>query len=129
MAFHNTLLSTRSLKAAQMTDCKLNWTPATLSELGTNPDGLPMTDPWNYCSIIGMLFYLLTNTCPDITFAVSQAARFSHSPKQSHATAVQMILLYLKRTADHGMVVIKPSGRTLDLHTFVDADFAGLHGF
>ena len=119
-------LINKILEAAQMTDCKPNWTPTTLSALGTDPDGPPMTDPWNYRSIIGMLLYLSTNTRPDITFAVSQAARFSHSPKQSHATAVKMILRYLKRTADRGME-IKPSG-TLDLHCFVDADFAGLHG-
>jgi hypothetical protein len=115
-------LINKILEAAQMTDCKPNWTPTTLTALGTDPDGPPMSDPWNYRSIIGMLLYLsTTNTRPDITFAVSQAARFSHSPKQSHATAVKMILRYLKRTVDCGMI-IKPSG-TLDLHTYVDADF------
>ena len=39
---------------------------------------MPMTEPWSYPSIIGMLLYLSTNTCPDIAFAVSQAARFTH---------------------------------------------------
>ena len=119
-------LINKILEAAQMTDCKPNWTPTTLTALGTDPTGPPMTDPWNYRSIIGMLLYLSTNTRPDITFAVSQAARFSHCPKQSHATAVKTILRYLKRTFDRGMT-IKPTG-TLDLHTYVDADFAGLHG-
>jgi Reverse transcriptase (RNA-dependent DNA polymerase) len=119
-------LINKILEAAQMSDCKPNWTPTTLTALGTDPDGPPMTDPWNYRSIIGMLLYLSTNTRPDITFAVSQAARFSHCPKQSHATAVKTILRYLKRTFDRGMI-IKPTG-TLDMHTYVDADFAGLHG-
>jgi hypothetical protein len=85
-----------------------------------------MCETWNYRSIIGMLLYLSTNTRPDITFAVSQVARFSHAPKQSHATAVKMILRYLKRTADFGMTV-QPTGN-LNLDTYVDADFAGLHG-
>lgn len=71
-----------------------------------------------------MLLYLSTNTRPDISFAVSQAARFSSEPKQSHATAIKTILRYLKKTKDHGTVV-KP---TMHLHfdLYVDADFAGL---
>ena len=119
-------LIAKILEAAQMSDCKPNWTPAPLLALGIDPDGKPMCETWSYRSIIGMLLYLSTNTRPDITFAVSQVARFSHAPKQSHATAVKMILRYLKRTADFGMIV-KPTG-TLDLDTYVDADFAGLHG-
>jgi hypothetical protein len=119
-------LINKILEAAQMTDCKPNWTPAPLSALGIDPDGTPMSETWSYRSIIGMLLYLSTNTRPDITFAVSQVARFSHAPKQSHATAVKMILRYLKRTMDFGMTV-HPTG-TLDLETYVDADFAGLHG-
>jgi hypothetical protein len=106
-------LINKILEAAQMTDCKPNWTPAPLSALGIDPDGTPMSETWSYRSIIGMLLYLSTNTRPDITFAVSQVARFSHAPKHSHATAVKMILRYLKRTMDFGMTV-HPTG-TLDL--------------
>ncbi|CAJ1947018.1 unnamed protein product [Cylindrotheca closterium] len=69
--------------------------------------------------------YLSTNTRPDITFAVSQVARFSSEPKQSHATAVKTILCYLKRTCTKGMI-IKPTGK-LNLDLFVDADFCGLY--
>jgi hypothetical protein len=70
--------------------------------------------------------YLANNTRPDISFAVSQVARFKNRPKKSHASAVQMILRYLKRTADKGLVV--KSDGTYDLKIRVDADFAGLHG-
>jgi hypothetical protein len=45
-----------------------------------------------------MLLYLSTNTRPDIAYGVSQAARFTSSPKQSHATAVKMIVRYLIAT-------------------------------
>ena len=69
--------------------------------------------------------YLSTNTRPDITFAVSQVARFSADPKQSHATAVKTILRYLKRTRTLGMIVRITGSLTLDL--FVDADFLGLY--
>jgi hypothetical protein len=72
-----------------------------------------------------MLLYLLTNTRPDIAFAVSQVACFSYSPKQSHASAVKQIVHYLSRTWDKGMIV-KPTN-TLQLDCYVNADFAGLY--
>ena len=111
------------LEASGMTDCNPNWTPASSTPLGSDPDGEPMDEPWNYRSIIGMLLYLTTNTRPDCALAVSQAARFSHDPKQSHATAVKTIVRYLKRTSDKGMIV-RPTG-VLSLEDYVDASFAG----
>ena len=86
-----------------------NWVPATPTALGIDPDGEPMDEEWSYPSIIGMLLYLSTNTHPDITFAVSQVTRFNHSPKKSHATAVKMIIHYLKCTIDKG-TIIHPTG-------------------
>ena len=94
------------LQATKMTDCNPNRVPAT-GALGTDPDGEPMDEEWNYRSVVGMLLYLSTITRPDITFAVSQVARFSANLKQSHATAVKTILRYLKRTRTKGMI-IKP---------------------
>ena len=75
--------------------------------------------------IVGMLLYLSTNTHPDISFAMSQVACFNHNPKQLHATALKMILCYLKGTANKGMI-IKPSGK-LTLEMWCDADYAGLY--
>ena len=72
-----------------------------------------MTEEWNYRSIIGMLLYLSTNTRPDIAFAVSQAARFSNHPKQSHARAVKTIIRYLKGTQDKGTILHKCEHWTL----------------
>jgi hypothetical protein len=112
------------IKATGMEHCNGNWTPATQVGLGTDPDGEPMAESWGYSSVVGMLLYLSTNTRPDIAFAVSQVARFSHSPKKSHATAIKTIVRYLKRTHDKGMI-ITPTGK-LDLQCYVDADFAGL---
>jgi hypothetical protein len=84
-----------------------------------------MSESWSYRSIIGMLLYLCTNTRPDIAFAVSQAARFSSAPKQSHATAVKTIVRYLAGTRDKGMI-LKPRD-DLKLELYCDADFAGLY--
>ena len=85
-----------------------------------------MEEAWNYRSIVGMLLYLSTNSRPDIAFSVSQVARFSHNPKQSHASAVKTIIRYLSGTKTKGIIYKRPEHLTLDC--YVDADFAGLYG-
>jgi hypothetical protein len=57
---------------------------------------------------------------------VSQVAKYSKDPKQSHVTAVKTIIRYIKHTADQG-VYINFTGK-LDMLGYVDADFAGLFG-
>ena len=119
-------LTEKTIEAAGMADCSINKTPCTQHGLGSDPEGEPMSETWNYASIVGMLLYLTTNTRPDIAFAVSQVARFTAYPRQSHAKAVKSILRYLKGTCDKGMI-LRPTNQ-LNLEAFVDADFAGLHG-
>jgi histone deacetylase 1/2 len=113
------------IAAAGLEHCNPNHTPAAASALGIDPDGEPYQESWNYSSIVGMLLYLATNTRPDISFAVSQVARFNHNPKQSHARAVKMILRYLHGTSEMGMIV-KPTGK-LELVDWSDSDFCGLY--
>jgi hypothetical protein len=118
------------LTAACMEDCNPNVTPAATAALGSDPEGEPMSENWNYRGICGMLLYLSTNTRPDISFAVSQVCRFSNEPKQSHAAAVKHILRYLKGTSNDG-TIIKPKGKHgtgFAVDMYVDADFAGLFG-
>ena len=114
----------RIASATGLTDSNPNHTPTSQESLGKDLDGPPMTDTWSYRSIVGMLLYLSTNTRPDIAYAVSQVARFSNNPKQSHAKAIKTIVRYLVGTRDKGTFVT-PTGK-LDLKLFVDADFAGL---
>jgi hypothetical protein len=113
------------ISTTNMENCNPNWTPAATTALGMDPDGKLMTEEWSYPSIVGMLLYLLMNTRPDIAFAVSQVARFSYSPKQSHASAVKQIVRYLSHTWDKGTIV-KPTN-TLQVDCYVNADFAGLY--
>ena len=112
------------IAATGMNDCNPNWTPASKEALGIDPNGPPMKESWSYPSIAGMLLYLSTNTRPDICYAVSQICRFTHNPKQSHASAVKIIVRYLARTIDQGTTIM-PS-QTLAIDCYVDADFAGL---
>ena len=86
-----------------------------------------MEESWSYLSVVGMLLYLSCNTRPDITFAVSQVARFSNNPKQSHAKAIKTIVRYLVGTRDQG-TIFRPKLFELNLDLYVDADFCSLHG-
>ena len=113
------------IATTNMEDCNPNWTPAARDALGIDPEGESMQETWSYPSVVGMLLYLSTNTRPDITFAVSQVARFNHNPKKSHASAIKMIVRYLSRTKDKGTIV-KPTGDLL-IDCYVDADFCGLY--
>ena len=74
-----------------------------------------------------MLLYLSTNTRLNIAFAVSQVCRFTSAPKKSHASAVKMILRYLKGTMNQGMIIM-PTRNKLEMNLFVNADFCGLFG-
>ena len=56
---------------------------------------------------------------------MSCAARFNSKPKQCHATAVETIIRYLKKTQDRGLIINFDG--TLDLDAYCDADFAGLY--
>ena len=113
------------LEATGMNDCNPTQTPAVREALAKDPEGSPMTDSWNYRSIVGMLLYLASNTRPDIVFAVSQVARFSHEPKVSHAGAIKRIVRYLKGTSTKGTMYSVP--KDLHINCFVDADFGGLY--
>ena len=113
------------IATTKMEDCKPNWTPTTQLALGTDVDGERYdNEAWSYPSVVGMLLYVSNNTRPDITFAVSQVARFTANPKKSHAVAVKSIVRYLARSKDQG-IYVRPNG-DFNLDTWVDADFAGL---
>ena len=71
-----------------------------------------------------MLQYLQGHSRPDITYAVSQVARFVHSPRRSHEIALERIGSYLRGTVEEGLI-LRPTGR-FDMDCYVDADFAGL---
>ena len=115
------------LKTTQLENCKPNNTPARPLALGSDPDGELFDEhDFSYASVVGMLLYLSNNTRPDITFAVSQVARFTSSPKLSHAKAIKHIVRYLAGTIHKGLIV-KPDG-TFNIRTWVDADFSGIYG-
>ena len=92
------------VKATGMKRCSANKTPTAQTALGSDPEGTPIKETWGYSSVVGMLLYLATNIRPDIAFVVSQVAWFNSNPKQSHASAVKMIIRYLSATSDKGII-------------------------
>ena len=98
-------------------------TPAEKAALGRDVGGQDASGSINYASVVGMLLYL-GHSRPDISFAVHQCARYTHSPKQSHEDALVRIGRYLKGTLDKGLI-LKPS-KDFQIDCYPDADFAGL---
>jgi hypothetical protein len=75
-------------------------TPAHHVPLVKDEDGDPCDSHFNYCIIVGMLQYLQNHSRPDITYAVSQCARFTHNPQCSHELAIIHICQYLCGTME-----------------------------
>ena len=110
------------LRKFKMEDCKSATTPIPLkAKLQPDPTGKKV-DIKEYRSMIGSLLYLCASR-PDIMFSVCLCARFQADPKESHRSAVQRILRYLKYAPSIGLWY--PKGANLELVGYSDADFAG----
>ncbi|GJR50806.1 MAK10-like protein [Tanacetum coccineum] len=72
--------------------------------------------------MIGSLMYL-TDSRPDIMFAVCACVRFQVTPKTSHIHAVKRIFRYLKGQPKLGLWY--PRDSPFDLEAFSDSDYAG----
>lgn len=56
-----------------------------------------------YRAMVGSLNYLAVWTRPDISYAVSQLARFNDNPGQAHHEAAKRVLRYIQGTIDKGI--------------------------
>jgi hypothetical protein len=105
-------------------------TPASENPLHADKDGEDFSEEefgFNYRQVVGLLMFL-TNTRPDIQYAVNAASRFSHAPKVSHGRALIRIARYLKCTPTQG-IIMKPTEGPMTFNCYVDADFAGGFGY
>lgn len=116
----------RIILAMGLETANIAMTPAEYGGLPKDVHGTEAQEGWSYRSVLGMMLYLC-NTRPDIQFAVSQCARYTASPKQSHEVALKRIGRYLKGTRENGLILTPDEA--LEIELFVDADFAGLHGY
>ena len=73
-----------------------------------------------YHSAVGSLLCLSTVTRPDITYAVSNVAKFGAKPTKQHWVAVKHIFRYLKGTQKNGILYRKSDSNCVG---FSDADW------
>eukprot|EP00253_Pinus_taeda_P036187 PITA_36187 len=80
-----------------------------------------------YASVVGSLMYEMVYIRPNITHAVGVLGRFMSKPGKEHSTIVKWVFRYLRGTSDYGLCYQGRLGldRMLDIHGFVDADWAG----
>ena len=79
-----------------------------------------------YASAVGSLMYAMLCTRLDIAHVVGVLSRFMSNPGKEHWTAVKRVFRYLRGTSDYGLCYQgRGLERILDIHGFVDADWAG----
>eukprot|EP00253_Pinus_taeda_P033180 PITA_33180 len=80
-----------------------------------------------YASAIDSLMYAMVYPRLDIAHAMGVLSRFMSKPGKEHWKAVKRVFRYLCGTNDYGLCYQGRIGldRVLDIHGFVDADWAG----
>ncbi|KAL4324423.1 hypothetical protein GQ457_11G022250 [Hibiscus cannabinus] len=102
-------------------DSKPAPTPIVPNKHLSKQDGIPLDDVTGYRILVGKLLYL-TNSRPDISFAVQQLSQFISAPTDLHLKALHRVLRYLKGTPGQG--IFFPASNPLQLSAFSDSDWA-----
>ena len=121
---HQSEFTKALLHKFQFDKCKPAPTPV---DIGHSKAGLvensPSCDIELYQSAVGALLYLATRTRPDISFAVSCAAKYCSKPTQDNWTAIKRIFRYLAGTTNFGICYEKSKiGKCVG---YSDSDWAG----
>ena len=105
-----------------MINCKVMTTPMA-SNLNLLSDASSETvDATMYHQMIGSLMYL-TNTRPNICFAVDTLRQYLTDLRHVHLTAAKHILRYLKGTVNYGLKY--KDDQKINLEGYVDSDWGG----
>ncbi|XP_019177874.1 PREDICTED: uncharacterized protein LOC109173072 [Ipomoea nil] len=96
-------------------------TPFTTGLRLTNLEGDLLDNPGIYRRLVGKLLYL-TNTRPDISYAVQQLSQFVDKPRHTHLTAAHRVLRYLKGSPGNGLFY--SSNSDIKVQGFSDSDWA-----
>ncbi|XP_031116789.1 uncharacterized protein LOC116020454 [Ipomoea triloba] len=96
-------------------------TPSVPGQRLTNLEGTLLEQPEIFRRLVGKLLYL-TNTRPDITYAVQQLSQFVDKPRDNHLVAAHRVLRYLKGSPGKGLFY--SSNPHIKLQGFSDSDWA-----
>ena len=112
------------LSDSGMLGCKPHSTPMDYSMKLQMNSGNSLSDEssFSYRRLIGTLIYL-TNTHPDIAYAVQQLSQYMSAPTNIHLQAAFRILRYLKGSPGSGLFFTATG--TPQLRAFSDSDWAG----
>jgi hypothetical protein len=102
-----------------MLGCRLASTPMDPNLKLSTESGDLLPNPSMYQRLVGRLIYL-TNTKPDLTFAMSVVSQFMHTPRTTHLDAVYHILRYLK--TGPGLDLFYSASHQSGLSCFIDAN-------
>ena len=103
-------------------DCKSMPTPMVANLKLLNDTSSDRVNSTIYRQMIGSLMYL-TNTRPDICFAVNTLSQFMMEPRRVHWIAAKHILRYLKGTVEYGLKY--RSNHEVNLKGYIDAVWVG----
>ncbi|KAI3516558.1 hypothetical protein L1887_15477 [Cichorium endivia] len=110
------------LEKTRMLECNPTKSPMEhKTKLTKDGDG-DLVNPTEYRSIVGGLRYL-TNTRPDLSFAVGVVSRFMEKPTMAHLQVVKGIPRYIKGTLDHGLAYTKGEEQ-VTITGYSDSDLA-----
>ena len=104
-----------------MENAKPTKTPCCPSTRLVPSEGVPLSDPTEYRSMVGALQYL-TFTRPDLAFSVHQLCQFMSHPTSTHLEAAKRVFRYIRGTLSFG---ISFTPGPLSITAFSDADWAG----
>ena len=114
--FTKELLQEFGHQSARAVICPLDYS------IKLQPDeGELLNEPAQYRRLIGKLNFL-TNTRPDIAFAVQHLSQFLQSPREPHMKAALHVLQYLKN--EPGLGILLSNSPSFDLLAYCDADWA-----
>ena len=78
-----------------------------------------------YANIVGSLMYVTVFMRPYISHAIGVVIRYMHDPGKGHWQAVKLILRYLLKTVDVGLVFERNDTFNRYAIVYVDSDYAG----
>jgi hypothetical protein len=110
------------LKRFDMLECKSMNTPMETKLKLLVDTSSELVDATLYKQIIGSLMYL-TNTRPDICFAVNTLSQYLVEPRRVHLVATKHVMRYLKATLDFGLYY--NGDQDFRLIGYTDSDWAG----
>ncbi|GJT60850.1 putative RNA-directed DNA polymerase [Tanacetum coccineum] len=106
------------LQSASLSNCNLVSSPMVTSSSLSLDYSTAFSNPVKYQQVVGSLQYV-TLSWPNIAFAVNKVCQYMHALTENHWSAAKRILRYLHGTVEHGILIRRSSGSTLQAFTDV----------